>query len=231
MIADQTLAEWLNRIMDERRLTQADLAKLADVSPGQISKMCSGEIKTSPRVDDIARALKVPNPGFNTRGRPGNIPPAVTEAVRRINTAPMGGARSPASLSGYREIEVLGRAAAGKGSVILGGESGERIFCPPELIAVEGVYALQVVGESMRPMYRPGQRVVVHPYRTLVPGEGVVVQVGDEGESEWEGIIKEFVSQDESGITLKEYQPKVREFKVAAGRVRAAHLVLVAMTP
>lgn len=231
----KSFAEWLIKNLKESGLTQAELSRRSGVSEGQISKIRAGETESSPRAEDLARVFKRPPSEvapFMERPsvRKGNIPQAVTDNVRHI-TSRMRGARPLASLATYREIDVEGRVAAGRDNLIMGGIPGDRIYCPPELISVDGVYAVQVIGESMRPMFRPGQRVVVHPYRALIPGEGVVVQIGDEGFGEYEGILKEFVSQDEKGITVKEYRPVERTFRIPAAKVREAHLVVVTLTP
>jgi phage repressor protein C with HTH and peptisase S24 domain len=248
----ETLADWLNANLERSGMSPAELSRRSGVSESQISKMRNGDMLYSSRVNDIAHAFKRPASevaAFLSDGTRRKIGQVVTDNVRRLNTPAqieghakaaarlhqaadaIQGARSLSSLSGYREIDVVGRAAAGSDFVILGGLPSDKVFCPPELIAVEGVYAVQVVGESMRPMFRPGQRVVIHPRRALVPGEGVLVQKGDESSADWEGLIKEYVKRDEKGITLKEYQPKERTFVVPNDQIRSAHFVMVATTP
>jgi phage repressor protein C with HTH and peptisase S24 domain len=91
---------------------------------------------------------------------------------------------------------------------------------------VRDAYAIYVVGESMTPMYRPGQLLYVNPHKPLTPGRGVVITKFSKAV-----LIKELVRATSFGLVLREYQPKIREFTVAHRDIATAHLVVGAEEP
>jgi phage repressor protein C with HTH and peptisase S24 domain len=98
--------------------------------------------------------------------------------------------------------------------------------CPSFVEHVRDAYAIYVVGESMSPMYRPGQLLYVNPHRPLNAGRGVVVTKNSRAV-----LIKELVRTTSFGLVLREYQPKLREFTVPHGEISEAHSVVGAEEP
>lgn len=89
------------------------------------------------------------------------------------------GKRSDASLRGARLIPVIGFAQAGKGGFFddggfpVGGGWDQIRF--PE-VDDENAYALEVAGDSMLPLYRAGDVLVVSPHAQIRRGDRVVVR-------------------------------------------------------
>lgn len=97
---------------------------------------------------------------------------------------------------------------------------------PYYLAHAHDTYAVYVVGESMSPMYRPGQLLFVNPYKPPTPGRGVVVTLNDSSV-----LVKEYVRQTASEVFLKEYQPAVREFPILRSLIKDIHSVTGAQEP
>jgi len=87
-------------------------------------------------------------------------------------------------------------------------------------------YAIYVVGESMVPMYRPGQLLFVNPYKPPTPGRGVVITLTDSSV-----LVKEYVRQTATEVILREYQPEMREFPISRTRIQDMHAVTGAQEP
>ena len=69
-------------------------------------------------------------------------------------------------------------------------------------IAEEGVYALEVSGDSMVPLYREGDRVVVSPGETVRRGDRVVVRTRN-----GEVMIKVLARETSKTIELHSVNP------------------------
>lgn len=81
-----------------------------------------------------------------------------------------------------KQIPLLGLAKAGKGGFF--GDGGFPAGNGWEEIEVPGVtdaqaYALEITGDSMMPVYREGDIIVVSPSATIRKGDRVVVRTGD----------------------------------------------------
>lgn len=98
--------------------------------------------------------------------------------------------------------------------------------CPAFVQHVNEAYAIYVVGESMVPMYRPGQLLYVNPHKPLMPGRGVVIAKQSKAV-----LIKEMVKQTAFGLVVREYQPKLREFTIPQADIATAHAVVAAEEP
>lgn len=98
--------------------------------------------------------------------------------------------------------------------------------CPSFIQHVSEAYAIYVIGESMVPMYRPGQLLYVNPHKPLMPGRGIVIAKHNRAV-----LIKELVKTTTAGLIVREYSPKAREFTVPHTDVVTAHAVVAAEEP
>jgi Peptidase S24-like len=98
---------------------------------------------------------------------------------------------------------------------------------PASLAGDKDAYALTIVGDSMSPRFKPGERVAVSPKAALAIGDDVIVQLRN-GNGEDERIsmvlIKELVRRTASHVELRQYNPEVT-FRVPIARVAALHKV------
>ena len=199
-----------NRIKDWRVKRGWSMQKLAEASAttrSQIDKLERGERRLT--VDWMQRlagplgcapAELLPDDGSNTRS---SMPPE--GRLIPVRSAARGGADQEMFL-----------------------EDGPIDYrpCPAFIQHVNEAYAIYVIGQSMTPMYRPGQLLYVNPHKPLLPGRGVVIAKHSRAV-----IIKELVRQTAFGLVVREYQPKAREFTVPHDEIMAAHSVVGAEEP
>ena len=102
----------------------------------------------------------------------------------------------------------------------------DQVMRPACLSNVKDAYAIYVVGDSMSPMYRPGQLLFVNPFRPATKGRGVVITKTNSAV-----LIKEFVRSDNNHVTLKEYQPEIREFSIPLVEIKDIHVVTGSQEP
>jgi len=82
----------------------------------------------------------------------------------------------------FRQVPLLGLAQAGAGGFFddggfPAGHGWDQVEAPPA--RGDGVYALKVTGDSMLPLYRHGDTIIVSPTLEARPGDRVVVRTKD----------------------------------------------------
>lgn len=116
-----------------------------------------------------------------------------------------------------RAIPHIGLAQAGKGGFFddagfpVGGGWDEILF--PE-VEDEHAYALEISGDSMRPVYRPGDIVVVSPAASLRKGDRVIVKT-----REGEVLAKELVRRTTRAVDLRSLNPEYEDRSLSAAEV------------
>lgn len=105
------------------------------------------------------------------------------------------------------------------------GEVLDYLQRPVALANDEESYALTVVGSSMAPRFKPGERVGVSPRAHVEIGDDVIVQLrGENSNRVRQVLIKELVRRSASHITLKQWNPEC-ELQLARSDVLAMHKV------
>lgn len=139
---------------------------------------------------------------------------------------PNASGREPAPSYGP-PLDVLGASKGGDdGKLIYNGQVIERIPRPPILEDVEDAYATYVTGTSMRPRFKEGEKVWVHPHKPARPGDDVVVQVYPEHDGDApEGFIKEFVRFAGKKLVLYQHNPP-GEFELDRVTVKSVHVIV-----
>ncbi len=124
-------------------------------------------------------------------------------------------------------IPVYGAARGGGDQEMhLDGRPIDWVLRPPFLRNVRQAYAMQVLGDSMRPMYRAGQLLYVNPFRVARPEMGVVIYKRNGAV-----LVKELVRRTAARLVVQEYQPKEREFALAADDIQTIHTVVGSREP
>lgn len=96
---------------------------------------------------------------------------------------------------------------------------------PAALADDQESYALTIVGESMRPRFKPGERVGVSPRARVEIGDDVIVQLRGENTNRVHRVlIKELVRRRSDHIVLKQHNP-ARELRVERSTVVSMHKV------
>jgi SOS-response transcriptional repressor LexA len=154
----------IRQVLSEKNLTQAQLARLVGVKQQTISYICATDspASTSRYATKIAEVLGV-NPSWLQSGEGGQHDPSVRiemEGVElTVHRVPLVANRDvPALLEGKD-------AFVKKAGLMTDAKAGLRAF------------AVEIEGDSMRPLFRPGDRIVVDPDLTPEPGDFVVAQV------------------------------------------------------
>lgn len=113
-------------------------------------------------------------------------------------------------------IPVIGYAQAGKNGFFddagyPAGDGWDTITISEFEAGGSRAYALEITGESMQPLYRAGDRLVIVPGAAIRRGDRVVVKT-----NKGEVMAKELVRQTTSKIELKSFNPQHadREFPV-----------------
>lgn len=122
-----------------------------------------------------------------------------------------------ASVARTRHIPILGFAQAGKHGFF--DDSGFPVgsgWDQAEFPAVgdPDAYALKVTGESMRPVYRAGDIVILSPAANIRRGDRVVVKT-----TSGEVMAKQVESRSREGVDLHSFNPEFPDVHLAADEV------------
>jgi len=138
--------------------------------------------------------------------------PAPSENRMMMNPIPQGGGK---------DLPVLGAARGGSDALFFdNGKIVENIERPAFLIGAPDAYAVYMTGDSMEPRYLPSELLFINPARPITRGCFVVVQKTND-----EALVKRFVSQCDSAITVEQYNPEER-FKIPRSEVSAVHRIV-----
>ena len=114
---------------------------------------------------------------------------------------------------GMRTVPLLGLAQAGSGGFFDSagfpvGQGWDEVALPTPGEA--GIYALEIHGDSMEPLYREGDRVVVSPTQQVRRGDRVVVKTRD-GEVMAKILARQSAKQVELHSLNAAYEPRILE--------------------
>lgn len=107
------------------------------------------------------------------------------------------------------------------------GEVLEYLARPLSLANDGDAYAITIVGDSMFPRFKPGERATVSPKSPVHIGDDVIVQLrGADGDDERIKLVlvKELVRRSAGFVELRQYNPLVT-FRIEAKRVASLHKV------
>jgi phage repressor protein C with HTH and peptisase S24 domain len=217
-----------NRIAEFRRragLSQEALAGAAGTSRSQIVKLERGERRlTLDWMVRLATALGADPKDLlpDTDGTPAERQGLAEPAYPFLGFLPASLNARPVDI-GPPDLPVRGRAQGGEGALIFPDDlpPADWTYRPPQLRGVPDAFAVFASGESMRPMYRPGQILWIHPNMPLVPGEGILVVKRDD-----HALIKEFVRWTASELVVREYCPAERELAIAIDAIRRTYRIV-----
>lgn len=96
---------------------------------------------------------------------------------------------------------------------------------PAALADDQESYALTIVGDSMRPRFKPGERVGVSPSARVEIGDDVIVQLRGENTNRVHRVlIKELVRRKSDHVVLRQHNP-ARELRIERTAILAMHKV------
>jgi phage repressor protein C with HTH and peptisase S24 domain len=199
----------VTRFRIARGLSTAALARAVGVRVFTVQQIEAGKTQKSRYIVDIARVLDV---------EPGDL----DERLKRA-TAPV----PPASA--VADLLVYGTTEAGDGALVLSQDPIDRIERPRSLTHARDAYAVMVTGESMWPMVRPGDVVVLNPNK--YPRREDLCVFRSERHGEFKSTIKEFVGRTADGWRVKRYRPEEKEFTLKGQDWSECHVVVTIHRP
>ena len=154
----------IRRVLEEKKLTQSQLARLVGVKQQTISYICSPEspATTSRYATKIAQVLGV-NPAWLQSGEGDQFDPMVRIELEGV-------------LLSVVRVPLLAPS-----DVVAFTESGEnknkRVMMTDSDVG-KGAFAVEIEGESMAPAFKHGDRVVIDPTLAAEPGDFVAAHIG-----------------------------------------------------
>jgi phage repressor protein C with HTH and peptisase S24 domain len=130
--------------------------------------------------------------------------------------------------TGRRDLPVLGIAQGGQnGALIIPVEQRpvDYVFRPPQLEGVTDAFAVFAREDSMDPMYRNGQVLLVHPHLPIRPGDGILIIKQDD-----HALVKCLIRRTQSELRVRQFNPAT-EFVISATEIRALYRVVGALDP
>lgn len=171
MLSHERIWAAIDRLAARNELTASGLARKAGLDPTTFnrSKRVAGDGRPRwPSTESISKILE-----------------ATGEQLDSFMGLMAARAAPPEQAGPFRHVPLLGFAQAGAGGFFDDGGfpvgQGWDEVAIPQTAPTEGVYALQVSGESMMPLYRDGDIIIVSPTAPLRRGDRVVVRT-QEGE-------------------------------------------------
>lgn len=243
------LSDTLSAIADERKLSQAELAEMFEMSQQAVSELLRGNTASPRKWRTIAKVFGIPEDemrammteankesGSGLEGTLSRISDALATIPAGLSTAYHSGMVPDARIGGTipanpkeRMIPVLGEAVGGiDGEYSFNGHILDYVACPPSLANVSNAYAVYIDGESMFPRYKSGETVYVHPTKPARRGDDVIIQIKPASEDVPPlGYVKEFVGWTTTELVLKQYNPAI-EVRFARDTVVSVHPIVLA---
>ncbi len=204
----------LDTLAAEYGLSPSGLAKRAGLDPTTFNpskrRMPDGRARW-PSTESLAKVLDATGATLD----------AFTALVTGARALPAGGRATPAAA---RRVPLIGFAQAGgegffdDGGYPVGGGWDEVAL--PE-IADPNAYALEISGESMEPVFRDGDVVIVSPAAPIRRGDRVVVRT-----SEGEVMAKQLARRSARRVELRSLNPAHADRSLDLGEVAWVHRIV-----
>jgi phage repressor protein C with HTH and peptisase S24 domain len=207
MLSHETIWSAIDTLAERNQLTPSGLARRAGLDPTSFNKSKrlgpDGRLRW-PSTESIAKVLDAT--GASVDQFLSYLPGAASAGFAAIGGA---AATLPDSLSSARStIPLLGFAQAGSGGFFddggfPAGQGWDVVEFPAAPSQKAGVYALEVQGESMMPLYRDGDVLIVEPGAPVRRNDRVVVKT-----REGEVMAKILMRQSARSIELLSLNPE-----------------------
>ena len=174
MLSHETIWNAIDTLAERHQLTPSGLARRAGLDPTSFNKSKrlgpDGRLRW-PSTESIAKVLDAT--GATIDQFMSYLPGAGRSAIPDGNFPPQGG-----------NIPLLGFAKAGAGGFFddggfPAGQGWDVVEFPVDPARRTGVYALEVQGESMMPLYRDGDVLIVEPGAQVRRGDRIVLRTRD----------------------------------------------------
>lgn len=209
MLSHEGVWAAIDALAEKHRLTPSGLARAAGLDPTSFnkSKRITGAGRPRwPSTESLARVLRATNTTLDDfmqliPGEGGAKPPRKNMPRNALRQMP-----GSYGLPGELQVPLIGFAQAGVGGFFddggfPAGQGWDEIKFPNQ--DRDAVYALQVSGDSMLPLYRDGDIIIVSPSANVRKGDRVVVKTLD-----GEVMAKLLVRRSAKAIELKSLNPE-----------------------
>lgn len=127
-------------------------------------------------------------------------------------------------LVGDKDLPIYSSAQGGKTGMVVSFDAIEVVKRPAPLMGVKGGYGMYVVGDSMEPVYRQGDILLVHPSKPAGKGDDVVIIMTD-GNGHHDAMVKRLVSQNDDWVNMEQFNP-ASPIKIEKSKVANVHLIV-----
>jgi phage repressor protein C with HTH and peptisase S24 domain len=198
------IGERIRQAREKKRLTQEQLGQLVGVTDAAVSQWETGGIQPAQKnLAKIAQALGVTRMWLLDGDTAGPSPSKHLVTFHE------------------RDLPVYGAALGGDGAIMLNrGEQVDRIHRPAALADVKDAFAVVIAGDSMEPRFMQGDVAYIHPHKPPAPRRGVLIEL-----QEGDAHIKEFVSQDDEWIKVRQHNPP-KDLKYKRAQVKRLYRVI-----
>jgi phage repressor protein C with HTH and peptisase S24 domain len=194
--------------------SQQQLADASGVKQQLISQMEKGKNSRSVYLLAIAAALEIPVADITAENM--SVPDSAKNAIIRKTEL--------ISASPTDKIAVYAAAEGGNGFMVISTDAIDYVGRPSILENINDGYGIYVVGESMVPLYRPGDVLLVHPKLPPVR-DGRFVFYQTDGNGETLATVKELVSWNDDTWRVRQHNPP-RDFELSRKEWATAHRVV-----
>jgi phage repressor protein C with HTH and peptisase S24 domain len=120
--------------------------------------------------------------------------------------APQDNFRSPPQFLGERDLPVFAAVEGGKGELVVSTDPIDLVPRPWYLGEVKDGYAVVVTGESMVPVYEPGDMVIVNPRLPYMRGKDHIFTNGAQ-DGGFRATVKRLVKVTETSWVVEQFNP------------------------
>lgn len=179
----------LKKLRSDKGWTHDEAAERMGISRGQFIKLERGERGLTERTIALAaKAFGVPR----------------SEVIRDEEEA--AALRPVADVVSERELRVFSAVEGGPGEMVVSTDPIDVVPRPWYLGTVKEAFAVLVIGESMVPVFEPGDLAIVNPRLPYVRGKDVILVSGEAG-GEFRASIKRLIRWTEKEWHLHQFNP------------------------
>ncbi|NDB67351.1 MAG: LexA family transcriptional regulator [Methylocystaceae bacterium] len=209
----------LKYLMEEGKLSMAELSRRSEIPYDNLAKYMKGKVD-NPRGDTLRRLAEavgtteyylrggedleaIEQPAITSRGNT-LTPPAVADAIKALKKSGYG-VRPIPDQNESESIPIFAAVESHHGEMIVDNQPIDYVPRPWYLKQIQDGYAVVVVGESMSPVYEPGNLIIVNPKAPLVREKDAIFIRRRDGDRDWRASLKRLVRQTSTHWIVRQF--------------------------